>query len=77
MHAQQKELIKGKDIFWRSKMRVLKIIIGTFSRTPLVGKRGRKNAGKMQFKSEKIDLENIPSVLKGTSFLFMTDPHIG
>ena len=58
-------------------MRVLKIFIGTFSRTPLVGKRGRKNAEKMQFKTEKIELRDIPSALQGTSFLFMTDPHIG
>lgn len=77
MHSKQKELIKAKDIFWHSKMRVLKICIGTFSRTPLLGKRGKKNAKLMQFKTEKVDLSGIPSALQDTSFLFMTDPHIG
>ena len=31
----------------------------------------------MQFKTEKVDLSGIPSALQDTSFLFMTDPHIG
>lgn len=64
MHSQQKELIKAKDIFWHSKMRVLKICIGTFSRTPLLGKRGKKNATCMQFRSEQVDLQHIPPALR-------------
>lgn len=58
-------------------MRVLKIIIGTFSFTPLIGKLGRKNAKKMQFRTEPVGLHSIPESLRGSSFLFMTDPHIG
>lgn len=77
MHSKQVDVIKSKDILWHSKMRVLKIFIGTFSHTPLLGKRGKKNAKRMQFRTEKIDLPDIPNELRGASFLFMTDPHIG
>ena len=77
MHKKQEEIFRGKDIFWRSKMRVLKIFVGTFSLTPLVGRRGKNNAKKMLFRQEKISLLHVPRALSGTSFLFLTDPHIG
>ncbi len=69
--------LRQKTLTKRIKIKVLQIFIGTFARVPLVGKRGRKNAATMLYKTEKIPLENLPSSLRGLSLLYLTDPHIG
>jgi hypothetical protein len=69
--TQQKTLTK------RIKIKVLQVFIGTFARVPVVGKRGRKNAATMIYKTEKIPLENLPDSLQGLSLVYLTDPHIG
>ncbi len=66
-----------KTLTKRVKIKVLQIFIGTFARVPLVGKRGRKNAATMVYKTEKIPLENLPDSLQGLSLMYLTDPHIG
>lgn len=69
--------LEQKTLTKRVKIKVLQIFIGTFARVPLVGKRGRKNAATMVYKTEKIPLENLPDSLQGLSLMYLTDPHIG
>lgn len=76
MHVQQHKSSQHKGLLWRIKLRLLKITMGMVFRTPVVGKRGKKNAKKMFFHTQKIPLDVTPQ-LQGMSLLFLTDPHIG
>ena len=50
--------------------------MGAAFRMPIIGKIGQQNTKKMFFHTEEIPLD-VPRGLRGTTLLFLTDPHIG
>jgi predicted MPP superfamily phosphohydrolase len=59
-----------RSILFKRGSRILAVLLG-------YQKRARKNANQLLYRTEPVNLPDIPAALRGVRLLFLTDPHIG